>query len=105
MRSAAHTPEAENIADTYLLLDSVIGQMKTITWKLHLKSDPKAVYDLLSTSEGRKIFSEQASEESGVIHCMFPNGRSYDNQILKNIPDKAVHLGYFQRKSLQLIIH
>ncbi len=70
--------------------------MKTITWKLHLKSDPKSVYDLLSTSAGRsKFWSEEATEEDGIIHFVFPNGQKYKSRIIKTIPDQEFHLDYF----------
>ena len=70
--------------------------MRTITWKLHLKSNPKIVFDLLSTAEGRlKFWSEKASEENKIIHFIFPNGLTYDSQIIKTIPNKEFHLDYF----------
>ena len=65
--------------------------MKTITWKLHLKSDPNTVFDLLTSSEGRiKFWGEKASEEGSVIHFLFPNGQTYDSRILKTVPNKEV---------------
>lgn len=70
--------------------------MKTITWKIHLKSNPNDVFDLLVTSEGRsKFWSEKATEEDGVIHFLFPNGQTYDGRILKKVHNKEFHLDYF----------
>ncbi|WP_445382973.1 SRPBCC family protein [Robiginitalea sp. IMCC43444] len=70
--------------------------MKTITWKLHLKSDPNTVFDLLTTSEGRNNFwAEKAFKKGSVIHFLFPNGQTYDSQIIKTIPNKEFHLDYF----------
>ena len=70
--------------------------MKTITWKLHLKSDPKTVFDLLASADGRKRFwAEKATEHSGLIHFLFPNGQSYKGQIIKTIPHREFHLDYF----------
>ncbi|WP_411030154.1 SRPBCC domain-containing protein [Spongiimicrobium sp. 3-5] len=70
--------------------------MKTITWKLFLKSEPNSVFDLLSTSEGRtKFWSENATEEGRIIHFLFPNGQTYDSQIIKTISNKEFHLDYF----------
>ncbi|WP_422081821.1 SRPBCC family protein [Ulvibacterium sp.] len=70
--------------------------MKTITWKIHLKSGPDEVFQLLATSGGRtKFWSEKATEKDGVIHFLFPNGHTYDGQILKNIGNKEFHLDYF----------
>ena len=71
--------------------------MRTINWKLHLKSDPKAVFDLLTTAEGRKKFwAEKAVEENGIIHFVFPNGQTYNSQIIREIPDKEFYLDYFE---------
>lgn len=70
--------------------------MKTLIWKLHLKSDPIKVFDLLTTSKGRtKFWAEKAIEEKGIIHFLFPNGLTYQSQILKNIPNKEFHVDYF----------
>ncbi|PRX54787.1 SRPBCC family protein [Flagellimonas meridianipacifica] len=70
--------------------------MKTITWKLHLKSNTQDVFSLLSTSEGRKKFwAERADEDNGVINFLFPNGQTYKGRILEMIPNKRFHLDYF----------
>ncbi|MFL1896154.1 SRPBCC domain-containing protein [Aquimarina sp. 2-A2] len=70
--------------------------MKTIIWKLNLKSSPKTVFDLLNKAEGRsKFWSEKASETNGFIHFIFPNGLTYNSQIIKVIPDREFHLDYF----------
>ena len=70
--------------------------MKKITWKIHLKSNPAEVFELLTTSKGRtKFWSEKATEESGIIHFVFPNGQTYHSRILKNIGKKEFHLDYF----------
>ena len=70
--------------------------MKTVIWKLHLKSDLHTVFDLLTTSEGRKRFwSKKATEEDGVIRFIFPNGQTYDSHIIDTIPNQEFHLDYF----------
>ncbi len=70
--------------------------MKTITWKLHLKSDPKSVFNLLSSSEGRsKFWCENAVEKDNIIQFLFPNGQTYDSKIIKTVPNKEFHLDYF----------
>lgn len=67
-----------------------------ITWKLHLKSNPKVVFELISTSSGRKSFwAEEAQEKNGKIHFLFPDGQTYVSHILKVIPDKKFELDYF----------
>ncbi|WP_299532447.1 SRPBCC domain-containing protein [Ulvibacterium sp.] len=70
--------------------------MKTITWKIHLKSSPEKVFDLLVTSEGRITFwSEEATEKDGIIHFLFPNGQTYHSRILRKTANKEFHLDYF----------
>ncbi len=70
--------------------------MKTIIWKLLLKSDSNTVYNLLSNSEGRrKFWSEDATEEGNIIHFLFPNGQTYNSEIIKTITNKEFHLDYF----------
>lgn len=57
----------------------------TIRWKLHLKSSPPAVYEKLSTNEGRASFwAEAAVEQDGVIHFVFPNQAEWKGRILEN---------------------
>nr|WP_299386215.1 SRPBCC domain-containing protein [Allomuricauda sp.] len=71
--------------------------MRTITWKLHLKLSPNAVFDLISTSEGRaKFWAEKAEEKINKIHFVFPNGQTYDGKILESIPDRKFCLDYFE---------
>ncbi|MDE3743418.1 SRPBCC domain-containing protein [Maribacter polysaccharolyticus] len=70
--------------------------MKTITWKLLLKSNTKSVFQFLSTPEGRtKFWSEKSSEKDTIIHFVFPNGRTYHSRTIKIIPNKEFHLSYF----------
>ena len=70
--------------------------MKAIYWKLHLKTEPKVIFDFLATSDGRaKFWSEQANEENGLIHFVFPNGQTYDSSILKIVPNTEFHIDYF----------
>lgn len=70
--------------------------MKAITWKLHLKSDPHAVFDLLTTPEGRmKFWAEKTTQDDDNIHFAFPNGQTYDGQIIKSNPHKEFQLNYF----------
>ncbi|TAI46947.1 SRPBCC family protein [Flagellimonas allohymeniacidonis] len=70
--------------------------MSTITWKIYLKSDPKTVFDLLTTAEGRaKFWAEKAEEIDGQIHFEFPNSQTYQSRILKTISNQEFHLDYF----------
>ena len=70
--------------------------MRTIRWRLYLKSDARTVFELLTTAAGRKKFwAEEADEEHGVIHFLFPNGQTYESRILKLVPNSLFHLDYF----------
>ncbi|UII76895.1 SRPBCC domain-containing protein [Flagellimonas sp. HMM57] len=70
--------------------------MKTISWKIHLIANPKRIFDLLTTPEGRKSFwAESAEENNGTIHFVFPNGETYDSKILKINPNEEFHIDYF----------
>ena len=70
--------------------------MKSITWKLHLKSNPKVVFDLLTTPEGEmKFWAEKVTQVDEEIQFSFPNGQTYDSQIIKSKPNKEFHLDYF----------
>ena len=70
--------------------------MNTVKWKIHLRSDPEAVFLFLTTAEGReKFWAEKAPERNGVIHFTFPNGESYDSKILRLHPGREFHIDYF----------
>lgn len=46
-----------------------------IVWRLHLRSAPAAVYEMLATDEGRaRFWAESAIEDDGAINFIFPNG-------------------------------
>ncbi|AWX45212.1 hypothetical protein HME9304_02224 [Flagellimonas maritima] len=71
-------------------------KMKTINWKICLNTDSKSVFNLLTTSEGRKSFwAEDAKDNGNIIHFVFPNGETYDSKILKVSPNKEFHIDYF----------
>jgi len=56
----------------------------TIKWRLHLKSPPAAVYEMLVTDEGRSRFwAESAVEAGGRIQFRFPNGQSWSGKLLE----------------------
>ncbi|UII78476.1 SRPBCC domain-containing protein [Flagellimonas sp. CMM7] len=70
--------------------------MKSIVWKIHLKSSPEIVFGFLSTTSGReKFWAEKAPEVNGTIHFSFPNGESYESQILKSNTNIEFQLDYF----------
>ena len=68
----------------------------TIRWKLHLKSSPQAVYQKLSTDEGRASFwAESAVEQDGMIHFVFPNQAEWKGKILENAPPERFQVEYY----------
>jgi uncharacterized protein YndB with AHSA1/START domain len=70
--------------------------MKTITWKIHLRSAVDIVYDLLTSPEGReKFWAEEAKEANGIIHFVFPNGARYNARIIRKTPNSDLHIDYF----------
>jgi uncharacterized protein YndB with AHSA1/START domain len=67
-----------------------------IRWKLHLKSSPEVVHELLSTDKGRASFwAESAVEQDGVIHFVFPNQAEWKGRILENEPPQRFKVEYY----------
>jgi uncharacterized protein YndB with AHSA1/START domain len=72
------------------------NELNVIRWKLHLKSSPPDVYQLLSTNEGRaRFWAESAIEQDGMIHFMFPNQAQWKGKILENEPPHKFKLEYY----------
>ncbi len=70
--------------------------MNTVTWKIQLKSNPKRVFEFISTSKGRERFwAEKAAEKEGFIQFLFPNGQTYRSRVIRSLPYKEYHLDYF----------
>ncbi|MGK2863921.1 MAG: hypothetical protein ACSLE0_18455 [Chitinophagaceae bacterium] len=47
--------------------------MKTVKWKIHLKSSPELVFSFFTSANGReKFWAEQAREKDGLIYFTFP---------------------------------
>nr|WP_298929001.1 SRPBCC domain-containing protein [uncultured Allomuricauda sp.] len=70
--------------------------MKSIVWKIHLKSSPEMVFGFLSTASGReKFWAKKAPEINGIIQFSFPNGESYESQIMKSNANNEFQLDYF----------
>lgn len=71
--------------------------MRTITCKIHLSSSPELVFGLLTTSEGREQFwAKKARESDDIVHFSFPNGQTYDSQIIRRVKNKEFCLDYFK---------
>ncbi|TXT58760.1 MAG: hypothetical protein BAJALOKI3v1_1220003 [Promethearchaeota archaeon] len=70
--------------------------MKTVKWKIHLKSCHERVFQYLNSAIGREQFwAEKAPEKDGVIHFTFPNGECYKSRIVQIKPNVRFHVEYF----------
>lgn len=70
--------------------------MKTVRWKISLKSNIQKVYQLIATDEGRASFwAESAEESKEYIHFVFPNDQQYNAKILSKDPPRFYKLEYF----------
>lgn len=66
-----------------------------IRWRLHLQSTIDEVYRALSTDAGRASFwAETAVQTENIIHFTFPNGFSWDAQILQADPPHRFAVQY-----------
>lgn len=66
-----------------------------IRWRLHLKSPIEEVYRALSTDEGRASFwAETAVQTNNIIHFVFPNGFTWDAQVLRAVPPHHFAVAY-----------
>ncbi len=70
--------------------------MPEIRWRVHLASSPEAVYELLSTDEGRAQFwAEAAVERDGAIEFEFVNGMTWSGRVLAADPPRRYAVEYF----------
>ncbi len=67
-----------------------------IVWRLHLRSSPQRVYDVLDSDAGRASFwAESAVEVNGVIDFEFINGFSCEARVLTRRPPQEWSIDYF----------
>ena len=67
-----------------------------ITWRLHLRSAPAAVYELLATDAGRaRFWAESAIERDGAIAFEFPGGQRWNGAILVREPPRRFTVIYY----------
>lgn len=68
----------------------------TIRWRIHLRSAPQAVFDLLTTGSGRARFWALSAEETdGKIRFEFASGQSLASEVLARDPPRRFALSYF----------
>jgi uncharacterized protein YndB with AHSA1/START domain len=66
-----------------------------ITWRLHLRSSPAQVYQLLSTDEGRaRFWAESAIETARAIDFIFPNGQAWKGRLIEQSPSRRYAVEY-----------
>ncbi len=70
--------------------------MKSLTWKLHLKSSPVRVFYFLNTDWGRKQFwAENAQQQGDQITFEFSNGQKHTALILESKAPDIFKVEYF----------
>jgi uncharacterized protein YndB with AHSA1/START domain len=68
----------------------------SIRWRIHLRSSPAAVYELLATGSGRaRFWARRAEETAGVVRFEFANGQRLVAEILERSPPQRFALTYF----------
>jgi uncharacterized protein YndB with AHSA1/START domain len=76
-----------------MTLDSETG---IITWRIHLASSPERVYTAITTDEGRaRFWAESTTETHNSVRFAFPNGLTWNGQILSARPFEYFELDYF----------
>jgi len=74
---------------------AIPSTVDTIIWRLHLRSSPGRVYDLLATDEGRSsIWSESTLERDDVVEFRGLNGERWQCPIVERIPGKRFAFEY-----------
>jgi len=72
------------------------GDPAFIRWRLHLRSPPSRVYDMVARDEGRaRFWAEAAIETNGIIQFRFPNGQAWRGRILERHPPHRFRVEYF----------
>jgi uncharacterized protein YndB with AHSA1/START domain len=67
-----------------------------IQWRLHLNASPTKVYAMLATTAGRaRFWAESAVEQNDQIDFRFPDGQSWQGQILDRNPPHRYRVEYF----------
>jgi uncharacterized protein YndB with AHSA1/START domain len=67
-----------------------------VSWRVHLKTAPAAVYDVIATPSGRRRFwAESAEERDGAIEFRFSNGAVWRGRVLERDPPRRFAVEYF----------
>ena len=74
---------------------SLVRDPKALIWRLHLRSSPSAVYQMLATDEGRSRFwAESAVEADGNLHFIFPNGQNWSGRVIERGAARKFSVAY-----------
>ncbi|MBW3565129.1 MAG: hypothetical protein KY459_10430 [Acidobacteria bacterium] len=72
-----------------------------IVWRLRLNAGPRAVFDLLSTDEGRASFWAERTEQHGDrLTFHFSNGEVLESRILDSTRPDRFSLTYFDESTV-----
>ncbi len=67
-----------------------------VSWRVHLRSAPAVVYELIATASGRRRFwAESAEERDGVVEFHFSNGETWRGRVLERTPPRRFAVEYF----------
>lgn len=79
----------------------MLEQSAEIVWRLRLKAEPRAVFDRLSTDEGRASFWAERTEQHGDrLTFHFSNGEVLESRILDSTPPDRFSLTYFEESTV-----
>jgi uncharacterized protein YndB with AHSA1/START domain len=69
---------------------------EAIRWRIHLRSGPSVVFELLASDDGRaRFWAERAVERDGAIDFEFPDGIRWRAAILERTPPRRLSVRYF----------
>ncbi len=70
--------------------------MRSLSWKIALKTSPEKIYQSIASDSGRETFwAERSIEKDGVIEFHFPNGERCHAPVLEKTPPTRFALRYF----------
>ena len=69
---------------------------KTVRWRLHCRSSPEAMFELLTTDAGRERFwAERSVSDGESFLLLFPDGSEEQCRILRKEPPSSILFRYF----------
>jgi uncharacterized protein YndB with AHSA1/START domain len=69
---------------------------QVVQWRLHLKSSPSAVFEMLTSNQGRSRFwAESTAEVDGKVLFRFSNGQEWCGKIIEQTAPRRFVIEYF----------